>query len=279
MKLIALGDNCVDVYHNLDEVHPGGNAVNVAVHAARCGAQAEYLGSFGTDQYSGVLRQALSENNVSLEHCTALPGCTTKQCCYDVVNGERSFIGVVEGDTWTGPVRIGEKELAALRTADVIVTSCNAKIPQYLKEIESLPPVFVFDFGEKEKYRTAEYYEQVCGAVDLAMFSCDPMNDETFRTFADEMHARNVVHVLVTMGEQGQILSNGKEIIRKTISQVIPHDTMGAGDSFLAAFVTSLASAGWKKGEAMQADALIKAIEEGQRVSAENCLSAGGFGL
>jgi len=93
------------------------------------------------------------------------------------------------------------------------------------------------------------------------------------------MHARNIIHVLATMGAQGQILSNGKEIIRKTVSQVIPHDTMGAGDSFLAAFVTVLAAAGWKKGEVMPVDVLIGAIEEGQRVSAENCLSAGGFGF
>lgn len=279
MKLIALGDNCVDVYQNLDEVHPGGNAVNVAVHAARCGAQAEYMGSFGTDGYSDVLRQALIENNVSIEHCPVLPGSTTKQCCYDVIDGERSFRGVIEGDSWAGPVRIGEKELAELKTADVIVTSCNAKIAQYLKEIENLPPVFVFDFGEKEKYRTEAYCEQVCGAIDLAMFSCDPMSDEEFRSFADSMHARNIIHVLATMGAQGQILSNGKEIIRKTVSQVIPHDTMGAGDSFLAAFVTDLAAAGWKKGEVMPVDVLIGAIEEGQRVSAENCLSAGGFGF
>ena len=49
MKLIALGDNVIDYYHNTQECFPGGNAVNVAVHAARLGAQAEYLGSLGDD--------------------------------------------------------------------------------------------------------------------------------------------------------------------------------------------------------------------------------------
>ena len=47
MKLIALGDNVIDAYRNTGEHFPGGNAVNVAVHAARLGAQAEYLGAFG----------------------------------------------------------------------------------------------------------------------------------------------------------------------------------------------------------------------------------------
>ena len=30
MKLIALGDNVIDYYHNTQECFPGGNAVNVA---------------------------------------------------------------------------------------------------------------------------------------------------------------------------------------------------------------------------------------------------------
>ena len=59
MKLIALGDNCVDVYRNKGEVHPGGNAVNVAVHAARCGAESEYIGNLADDEYAAHLVKAL----------------------------------------------------------------------------------------------------------------------------------------------------------------------------------------------------------------------------
>ena len=59
MKLIALGDNCIDVYRNSDEMHPGGNAVNVAVHTARSGVDAEYLGAFADDFYAELLQKAL----------------------------------------------------------------------------------------------------------------------------------------------------------------------------------------------------------------------------
>ena len=55
MKLIALGDNVIDYYHNTKECFPGGNAVNVAVHAARLGAQAEYLGSLGDDKMAHIV--------------------------------------------------------------------------------------------------------------------------------------------------------------------------------------------------------------------------------
>ena len=92
MKLIALGDNVIDYYHNTQECFPGGNAVNVAVHAARLGAQAEYLGSLGDDNMAHIVEKALQENGVDISHCPVLQGRTTKVCSYDVVNGERSFL-------------------------------------------------------------------------------------------------------------------------------------------------------------------------------------------
>jgi len=116
MKLIALGDNVIDYYHNTQECFPGGNAVNVAVHAARLGAQAEYLGSLGDDDMAHIVEKALRENGVDISHCPVLQGRTTKVCSYDVVNGERSFIEVITGESWTGPLQIGARELDELKT-------------------------------------------------------------------------------------------------------------------------------------------------------------------
>ncbi|WP_302412993.1 PfkB family carbohydrate kinase, partial [uncultured Gemmiger sp.] len=171
MKLIALGDNVIDYYHNTQECFPGGNAVNVAVHAARLGAQAEYLGSLGDDKMAHIVEKALRENGVDISHCPVLPGRTTKVCSYDVVNGERSFIEVITGESWTGPLQIGARELDELKTADLIVSSCNAKMPEQMAAVQALPAVFAYDFGEKEKYRTDAYYDEVCHGIDLAMLS------------------------------------------------------------------------------------------------------------
>ena len=161
MKLIALGDNVIDYYHNTQECFPGGNAVNVAVHAARLGAQAEYLGSLGDDKMAHIVEKALRENGVDISHCPVLPGRTTKVCSYDVVNGERSFIEVITGESWTGPLQITAQELDELKTADLIVSSCNAKMPEQMAAVQALPAVFAYDFGEKEKYRTDAYYDEI----------------------------------------------------------------------------------------------------------------------
>ena len=50
MKLICIGDNVVDCYLDEGVCYPGGDAVNVAVHAKRCGAEkVTYMGVFGND--------------------------------------------------------------------------------------------------------------------------------------------------------------------------------------------------------------------------------------
>jgi fructoselysine 6-kinase len=53
---------------------------------------------------------------------------------------------------------------------------------------------------------------------------------------------------------------------------------MGAGDSFLAAFLCSLYTAGWQKAKSMPEQALLAALAAGQQVSARNCMAQGGFG-
>ena len=278
MKLIAVGDNVVDLYRNTGEAFPGGNAVNVAVHAARLGAEAEYLGTFGDDEMARVLQNALQENGVSCRHCPVIPGKTTKLCRYDVVDGERRFIDVVTGDTWVGPIQLSEPEYAALETADVIVSSCNAKMPEQMPRLETLPAVFAFDFGEKEKYRTKSYYDTVCRGIDLAMLSCEPMTPQAFAALCAPLHARGTVHVLATMGSAGQMLSVQGEILQAGLEAITPADTMGAGDCFLAAFLCSLYAAGWRKGQPMPVPALRQALAAGQQASAKNCLVQGGFG-
>ena len=151
-----------------------------------------------------IVEKALRENGVDISHCPVLQGRTTKVCSYDVVNGERSFIEVITGESWTGPLQIGARELDELKTADLIVSSCNAKMPEQMAAVQALPAVFAYDFGEKEKYRTDAYYDEVCHGIDLAMLSCKPMDRAAFAELCAPLHRRGVVHVLATMGAAGQ---------------------------------------------------------------------------
>ena len=113
--------------------------------------------------------------------------------------------------------RVPTEELDELKTADLIVSSCNAKMPEQMAAVQALPAVFAYDFGEKEKYRTDAYYDEVCHGIDLAMLSCKPMDKAAFAELCAPLHRRGVVHVLATMGAAGQMLSVQGKIGRRLL--------------------------------------------------------------
>lgn len=280
MKIIALGDNCIDLYRNTGEAFPGGNAVNVAVSAARLGEDAEYLGALGADGMARLVCGALDENGVDRAGCRVIPGSTTKGCVYRVENGERTFVGVLDSASWAGPIRLTPRDMERLGAADAVVSSCNAKIPERIAAVAALPPVFAFDFGEKEKYRTDAYYDTVCASgMDLAMFSMEPTGEEGFAAFCAPLHRRGVRHVLATMGAAGAMISGGGHIARADAAAGEVRDTMGAGDAFLAGTVTALWRAGLRKGIVMGAEEMRAALTVAAEAAARQCALPGGAGV
>ena len=118
-----------------------------------------------------------------------------------------------------------------------------------------------------------------CPYLELGQFSCDHMEQEDIRKLLQDVHAHGCKNVVATMGSRGQIFYNGKEYIEGRVHYVEPIDTMGAGDSFLAALMVSLLIHGWKKGEELSGTVIEKALDEAAAYSAKNCLHEGGFGF
>ncbi len=75
--LATIGDNCVDIYPQLNKAFSGGNAVNVAVYCTRYGIQPGCITWVGDDDYGTKLKQdspawasisAMSIRNTALPH-------------------------------------------------------------------------------------------------------------------------------------------------------------------------------------------------------------------
>ncbi len=277
MKIIGIGDNVIDRYLNLHRIYPGGNAVNVAVHMARQGAQASYLGVLADDPGGMLIRRALREEGVDISRCVLQEGGTTKQCDQNVVEGERAFVGFSLGENWKKLDHFTEEQMDDLRAFDLLCTSCNAKLDHQISRLGALPGVLAFDYSTKEKYRTEEFLSRTCPWLDLALFSWEGTEQE-FREFAEKIHGQGACHVLGTMGMKGSLCYNGKEFIKGPVYPVKCVDTMGAGDSYLAAFMYVLLEKGWKKGNCLGGTVIAEAMERAARYSAENCKKDGGFG-
>ncbi len=278
MRSVCVGDNVIDYYVNSKRMYPGGNSLNVSVHLARLGNDSVYLGNIADDIMAGVILRALDGNNVDHSHCEIIEGGTTKYCNYNITDGEREFIDVVIGDKWSGPMNLTEDKMEYLNGFDIIISNCNAKMQDEMKKISKLDKIYVYDFGEKDKYHVDEYLDLVCTNLDLAMFSFPHVSEDVIQKFADRIMSHGVTNVLVTMGSHGQYLINANGIVHGEVKYVEAVDTMGAGDSFLAAFVDEMMKLGWEKGEVLSRYKIDKAFDKASAYSRDNCLTGGSFG-
>lgn len=279
MKIAGIGDNVIDRYRNLGVMFPGGNAVNVAAHAAMLGADAAYIGSIGADREGQIIKNALESLGVDLSQCIFEADSTTKKCDVNVYENEREFLGIDIGTKWAHTTDITESDLEYLKDFEVIHTSCNAKLHEEIYKLNVLEGMITFDFSVKDKYRTEEFLKMTCPYLELGQFSCDHMQEEEIKDFLRMVHGYGCKNVLATMGSRGSLFYNGTVFVKGEADYVEAVDTLGAGDSFLAALMVSLVEGGWKKGDGLKEELIANALEFAAKYSSKNCLVEGGFGF
>lgn len=76
--LATIGDNCVDIYPQLNKAFSGGNAVNVAVYCTRYGIQPGCITWVGDDDYGTKLKQDLARMGVDINHVHTKHGVTAQ---------------------------------------------------------------------------------------------------------------------------------------------------------------------------------------------------------
>ena len=279
MKIAGIGDNVVDRYRNLGVMFPGGNAVNVAAHAAMLGADAAYVGSIGADREGQIIKNALESLGVDLSQCIFEADSTTKKCDVNIYENEREFLGIDIGAKWAHTTNITESDLEYLKDFEVIHTSCNAKLHEEIYKLDELEGMVTFDFSVKDKYRTEEFLKMTCPYLELGQFSCDHMQEEEIKDFLRMVHGHGCKNVLATMGSRGSLFYNGTFFVKGEVDYVVAVDTLGAGDSFLAALMVSLVEGGWKKGDVLKEEQIVNALDFAAKYSSKNCLVEGGFGF
>ncbi len=280
MKFVGMGDNVVDRYVNQKLMFPGGNAVNFAVYAGKCGVDSAYLGVLADDREGRLIRDSLIALEVDVSGCSVLAGCATERCDVVLDEGDRKFVGSgwEEGKEHRS-LKLSEKDVEYLRDFDVVHCGCYAEMEDEMRKLKGFHAVRTFDFSWEEEFRSDEYLEKVCPYVDIALFSGEKLNAEQADKLQQKVRALGTTYVLITNGTKGQILYDGKTAHTGVVKLITPIDTMGAGDSFFTAFVVSLMKSGWRKGSLAGQDAVRKAFEYAADFSAKTCLVEGSFGF
>jgi fructoselysine 6-kinase len=256
-KLVAVGDNCLDVYLTRGLLTVGGNALNVAVQWRRNGWHARYFGAVGNDTEGDIVLEETTAAGLSGGDVERRPGDTAVTLLRDNA-GDRKFLlesfGVGEdyrpathdyrsilNADWVHLGTNANRELLRLLVADKVLFSVDVSTAHFALPLEGVP--LLFASGPDD---AAEPVEPLLAAFRKA-------------------GARTVV---LTCGARGVYFDDGSRLLYQKAAPVEVVDTCGAGDSFIAVFLTSFC---------LEQRAAEEALYRATAAASATCTYLGGF--
>ena len=278
-RIIAIGDNVCDKILTRGKMYPGGQCVNTCVYSSMNGAEAAYLGKFGTDQVAECVQNALSKLHIAMDRCRHFEG-ENGFACVKIVENERVFVGSNRGGVAREyDYNFNEEDFMYIRGFDLIYTDLNCDIEEDLPSLAALGVPVAFDFSNRW---TDEYLKQVCPYIRIAIFSCAHLDRRRREEEMRKAEALGVKIVLATSGEDGShLLYHGRFYDTPAEKAEVVLDTVGAGDAYFAAFLCHiLKSSGevsWDDGKAML-PILLEGMKRGAQFAAKIVGVEGAFG-
>jgi fructoselysine 6-kinase len=256
-KLVAVGDNCLDTYLTSGLLTVGGNALNVAAQWRRNGWTARYFGAVGEDPEGDVVLAELAGVGLSPDDVERRPGDTAVTLLRDE-SGDRKFLhesfgvgenympapehyAVIAGADWVHLGTNANKDLVRRLVADHVPFSIDVSTTHLALPLDGVPLLFASGPDEVDK-------------------PVEPL--------LTALRAAGARQVVVTCGRRGSYFDDGKGVVHAPATLVDVVDTCGAGDSFIATFLTALRFEGRGAAEALHTASV---------AAAQTCTHLGGF--
>ena len=230
MKVVTVGDNCIDDYINLGKATPGGNPVNVAVYLKRMGAEAAYVGVVGDDAHGELMMKAVRGKGVDVSMLHTAHGKTA------VTEVEMNGNDRVFGDYYEGVLEhftLTEEDKKFITAHELVHTGIWGKVDKDYQYFKAAGMRTSFDFADK---LDSDLIEKTLPYIDYAFFS-HTKEDEFIKDYLIKAHKMGAKVAIATLGENGSLAYDGKEFFHEGVQQVEVVDTMGAGDSYIAGFI------------------------------------------
>jgi fructoselysine 6-kinase len=259
-RFAAVGDNCVDRFRaplNLSLI--GGNAVNVAVQLATAGHDALYFGAVGRDVDGERTRDLLRANGVDVSHVVFRDAVTAFTDIESLPNGERVFayedFGACKG------YRPDAAAFAALKTMRHVHIGWLDDGGD-LRRALSADGVSV----SQDVSVNASPIDLGIDGLSIAFASADDDNCDA-DAIARALLAGGAKLAVVTRGSLGSLATDGRRYAETGVKTVDVVDTTGAGDSFIAGFISAYSNG----------MPLLACLERGRDRAAFTCMHVGGF--
>lgn len=202
---------------------PGGKGANQAVAAARMGGNVKMFGAVGNDEPGQMCLAALTESGVAIDSVLKVSSPTSTALVMVEHSGENQIV-----------VADGANQYAAFDTAQI--ASADAVIVQF-----EIPESVIIEAGKTANgifcvnaAPVREISDELAGLIDVLI-----VNEHEFAQLGNPSSGL----VIVTAGAKEVVAyQDGNEVAKVQPPKVEALDTVGAGDTFVGAFVVAYTS-------------------------------------
>ena len=260
---LCIGDNCIDRYlPPMNQKFIGGNALNTAVHMKLAGCDVSYMGAVGNDEDGKAILKVLSQKGIDISHCQSYPTSTAFTKVQLAEDGNRYFLHEDRGAT--ANLKIDEEALNYIHQFKLVHNTWLGGTEDHLRSFHNQTGNKIsMDYGERY---SEDFIEKTIQYIDLAFFSTNTGEHVIAETLAKRMFLRGPKLIVVTMGSEGALAYDGHFTFQPA-QKVTVVDTLGAGDTFIATFLSS-----WIMGNSVE-----KSMDLATKSAAHTCTIFGAW--
>ena len=259
-KVVCFGEILWDILPN--EALPGGAPMNVAYHLKKLGVEPALITRIGTDDWGKKLVTLMEQNNISSDFFQLDDTLETGKVNATINQNKEVTYDIVKPVAWDN-IQWEEKLETLVSGADYFVFGSLATRSEISRDtlfrLLEIAKFKVLDINLRAPHYNRPIIEQLLDKINLLKLNQAELELITgwFTTYQSDIDRIKVLqdkfripNIVVTKGENGSLFNCNGVVYSHPGYQVIVADTIGSGDSFLAALLAKLL-ANYTPGEAL----------------------------
>lgn len=250
-KVVAIGEMLWDVFKG--EKKPGGSSMNVSLHLHKQGIVTEFISAVGEDAYGKELLGFLESQQHSLRLIQTHPTLPTSTVEVHLDDQNQATYTIVAPVAWDA-IALTEQAILELKSADAFVycslTCRNEKSRATILELLKHAKFKVFDINLRPPFYEIGTLKLLLAEADVLKINEDELaylctelalNSTDLKQACLEISKMFAIGTIcITLGDKGAMVWQEGEVFRHEGYKVEVGDTVGAGDSFLATYISSI---------------------------------------
>lgn len=213
----------------MDRYYLTGNSIDFALNYKAQGGDVTEMTVLGNDVFADALVERLKQRDIPLRVLKRIDR-PTGMAKMDLVDGDKKHLEF-HGNAME-EIELSAEDMEFVKGFDIVYAERWAKAERYIAALRQPGQIWVYDFSKRLEQPSND---ALLPYLDYAFFSYDK-DDDYIREFMRRTKAKGAGCVIAMLGEHGSLAYDGQRFYYQAAENVPVVNTVGAGDSYIAAF-------------------------------------------